>query len=131
MAIKPFTLPDGTYVPAKTKMELATCAINQDERFYENGTQFDGLRYYRRRQEGDKGVAFTNVSRTSLSWGVGRHACPGRFLADIEVKLMMSELLLNYDLKNPNGMPRHPNQEFEAIVFPDSEAEVLLKSISS
>ncbi|KAM5358047.1 hypothetical protein ACJZ2D_015644 [Fusarium nematophilum] len=129
ISIKPFTLPDGTFVPANTKMELATCAINQDERYHKNGTEFDGYRFYRQREEGKKNVSYTSVSRTSLGWGIGRHACPGRFLADIEIKLIVSEILLNYDIKNPDDMPRHPNKEFEAIVFPDPDAEVMFRAL--
>ncbi|KAJ4308419.1 hypothetical protein N0V84_012116 [Fusarium piperis] len=129
ISIKPFTLPDGTFVPANTKMELATCAINQDERYHKNGTEFDGYRFYRQREEGKKNVSYTSVSQTSLGWGIGRHACPGRFLADIEIKLIVSEVLLNYDIKNPDDMPRHPNNEFEAIVFPDPDAEVMFRAL--
>ncbi|KAK7419947.1 hypothetical protein QQZ08_010650 [Neonectria magnoliae] len=129
MAVKPLTLPDGTYVPAKTKLEIATSAINIDGTYFENPETFDGLRFYRRRQNGESNLIYTSVGRTNLGWGVGRHACPGRFLADVEIKIIIAELLLRYDIKNPEGQGRYKNFEFEAIVFPDPEAKIMLKAI--
>ncbi|KAH6995272.1 cytochrome P450 [Ilyonectria destructans] len=130
MALTPFDLPDGTHVPAKTKLEIATSAINMDAAYFEDPETFDGFRFYRRRQNGETNLAYTSVGKTNLGWGVGRHACPGRFLADIEIKLVVSEILLHYDIKNPEGQGRHKNVEFEAVVFPDPEAEILLKAIN-
>lgn len=129
MATKSFSLPDGTYIPPKTKLELATCSVNIDGNYFENPNEFDALRFYRRRQNGESNLTYTSVGKTNLGWGVGRHACPGRFLADIEMKLIIAELLLHYDIKNPDGQGRQKNIEFEAIVFPDPEAKVMLKAI--
>lgn len=53
-----------------------------------------------------------------LGWGYGKTACPGRFLADIEIKLIVSFILLNYDLKNPEGQGRHKHVHFENQVRP-------------
>ncbi|KXH25882.1 hypothetical protein CNYM01_11434 [Colletotrichum nymphaeae SA-01] len=130
MATKPVTLKDGTYIPAGTKMELPTSAINFDASIYPDPHKFDGMRSYRQRQE--DGMAhkhsFVSVTRTELGWGFGRHACPGRFLSDVEIKLMFAEFLLNYEIKNLDGQPRSKNVEFGVNVLPDPEHQVLIRA---
>ncbi|KAE9580590.1 Cytochrome P450 monooxygenase ATR2 [Colletotrichum fructicola] len=129
MATKPLTLKDGTYIPAGTKMELPTSAINYDPAIYPNPEKFDGMRSYRERQEegSEHKHFFVSVTRTELGWGFGRHACPGRFLSDVEIKLMFAEFLLNYEIKNPEGEPRFKNIEFATNVLPDPTKEVLIR----
>ena len=99
-------------------MEIPTCAINIDESLMENAKVFDGLRYYRMRQQAGEANKhqFVRVSKTDLAWGFGRHSCPGRFLAHIQVKLVLSELLTRYDLANLPGAKRNKNVEFETLV---------------
>ncbi|KAK7444196.1 hypothetical protein Landi51_08747 [Colletotrichum acutatum] len=130
MATKPVTLKDGTYIPAGTKMELPTSAINFDASIYPDPHKFDGMRSYRQRQK--EGMAhkhsFVSVTRTELGWGFGRHACPGRFLSDVEIKLMFAEFLLNYEIKNLDGQPRSKNVEFGVNVLPDPEHQVLIRA---
>ena len=47
------------------------------------------VRVSRKREEADSDIRF----------GFGRHACPGRFYAVRKVKLIVSKLLLNYDIE--------------------------------
>ncbi|OJD19737.1 hypothetical protein AJ78_00360 [Emergomyces pasteurianus Ep9510] len=42
--------------------------------------------------------AFTSTSVNNLFFGHGRHACPGRFLAEAELKMLLVCLLMNYDV---------------------------------
>lgn len=130
-------------------MEIPTCAINVDEVLMENAKEFDGLRFYRKRQQAgeENKHQFVRVSKTDLAWGFGKHACPGRFLAHIQAKLVLAELLLRYDIVNLPGASRNRSQEFETLVRslhallspdahidarqvePDPEGKVMLKSI--
>lgn len=99
-------------------MEVATGAIHADDAFFEEATSFDGLRFYRMREMPDEASKHQYIStgRADLSWGYGRHACPGRFFADIEIKAILSEFLVRYEIRNPEGQPRHANIEFESNV---------------
>jgi hypothetical protein len=47
---------------------------------------------------------FVGVGSTSLTFGYGRHACPGRFFAANEIKMIMAEILLRYEIVNPPGV---------------------------
>lgn len=60
---------------------------------------------------------FVNVNDQNLGFGYGRHACPGRFFANNEIKLILAKLLLEYDIKMVDGMTtRWPNIEHGAEV---------------
>lgn len=50
-------------------------------------------------------LSTSTANNTYLAFGLGKHACPGRFFAIAELKLLLKELLLNYELKG-EGMPR-------------------------
>ena len=111
-------LPDGTFIPRGTKLETNTCSIHVDEKYYDNPKTFDGLRFYKQRQnlgEENKHL-YVSVSKTDLSFGYGRHACPGRYLGHLNIKLILAELILNYDLQLQPGKDRPKSVEFEAIV---------------
>ncbi|CAG1974267.1 unnamed protein product [Fusarium graminearum] len=129
-AIADMTLPDGTFVPKGTKLEINTCSIHKDKDLYENPGDFDALRFYKMRQAPGQEAKYQyfSVGREDLSWGFGRHACPGRYLSAINIKLIMAELLMNYYIKLCDGASRPPNIEFEVLCSPDPDYEILLKS---
>ncbi|ESU07141.1 hypothetical protein FGSG_01786 [Fusarium graminearum PH-1] len=130
LTIADMTLPDGTFVPKGTKLEINTCSIHKDKDLYENPGDFDALRFYKMRQAPGQEAKYQyfSVGREDLSWGFGRHACPGRYLSAINIKLIMAELLMNYDIKLCDGASRPPNIEFEVLCSPDPDYEILLKS---
>lgn len=115
-AIQDVTLSDGTFIPSGTKLEFPTFAIHRDGEFFVDATEFDGFRFLKLRQEDDKDGGkhhYVSARRDMLGWGFGKTACPGRFLADIEIKLIVAFILMNYDIKNPDGQGRHAHVHFE------------------
>ncbi|KAJ7049857.1 hypothetical protein C8F01DRAFT_1264742 [Mycena amicta] len=38
-----------------------------------------------------------------LPFGTGKHACPGRFFAATELKMMLAHFVVNYDLEAESG----------------------------
>ncbi|KAF5649976.1 ent-kaurene oxidase [Fusarium sp. NRRL 52700] len=128
-AIADMTLPDGTFVPKGTKLEINTCSIHKDHELYENPEEFDGLRFHKwRKTPGkEKKYMYSSSGTDDLSWGFGRHACPGRYLSAINIKLIMAELLMNYDVKLPEGVSRPDNIEFEVLCSPEPDFEILVK----
>ncbi|KLP22404.1 cytochrome P450 monooxygenase [Fusarium fujikuroi] len=128
-AIADMKLPDGTFVPKGTKLEINTCSIHKDHELYENPEEFDGLRFHKwRKAPGkEKKYMYSSSGTDDLSWGFGRHACPGRYLSAINIKLIMAELLMNYDIKRPDGVSRPKNIEFEVLCSPEPDFEILFK----
>lgn len=123
--LQPFTLSNGQFIPAGVTIEVPTVAVNADSNVFEDAEKFDALRFYRVRQQAKEtgsaeGAAlnqFVSVSQSSLTFGYGRHACPGRFFAANELKMVMANALLKYDIKNADGRKeRYPNIEFGHMV---------------
>jgi len=123
--LRTFTLSSGQVIPAGTVIEVPVHAIAHDPGVFPNPDQFDGLRFYKLRQEarenGEVEAAaqnqFVSVSQSSLTFGYGRHACPGRFLAANEIKMIVAMALLMYDITLVDGAEkRYPNLEFGATV---------------
>ncbi|CAH0021068.1 unnamed protein product [Clonostachys rhizophaga] len=131
IATKRFRLSEGLYIPKGTRLEVAATSVHVDEAFYEDPEVFDGQRSFKLRQGESQAMKHQYIStgRTDLRWGYGRHACPGRFLADAEMKMPLSELLLHFDVKNPEGQGRHANIAFDNNVMPDPTKTVMVNSV--
>ncbi|KAL6400870.1 putative cycloheximide-inducible protein CIP70 (cytochrome P450 family) [Ilyonectria robusta] len=131
--LKSFTLSNGQVIPAGVTIEVPAVAVNSDPEVFPKADEMDPLRFYRLRQdakasgsvEGSALNQFVSVSQNSLTFGYGRHACPGRFFAANEIKMILANFLLRYEIKNVIGSTkRYPNMEFAHMVsqpFPDSQ----------
>lgn len=133
------TLSDGTFLPKGTFVAANNYQITHDPDVLQSDSDpniFEGLRYYNLSETllknglDEKGVAgkhqFVSVSNSSLMFGYGKHACPGRFFAANEIKLVLAKLLLRYEIEMPEGETgRYPNKTWEVSVsclFPGSSA---------
>ena len=63
----------------------------------------------------------------NLVFGHGIHACPGRFFAVNETKLLLAELILNYAWRYKPGQNLSANIFIDAMVAPDLIIEVELR----
>lgn len=87
-------------------IEVASDAISHDPELYPNPDTFDPYRFYNLRQAGSESAnryQCVTVSETNLGFGYGRHSCPGRFFAINEIKLILANMLLQFDIKMPDG----------------------------
>lgn len=61
---------------------------------------------------------------------IGRHVCPGRFLAVVQMKLLMAVIHRHYDFKLLNGeMKRRSNNCFGPSNTPSHTAKLYFKQI--
>ncbi|KZL75866.1 cytochrome P450 [Colletotrichum tofieldiae] len=140
--LKSFALSNGQVIPAGSFIELPSIGIYTDEEFFPDADKFDPLRFYTMRQEkreqktGSKqaevvsNAQFVSVGQSSLTFGYGRHACPGRFFAVNEIKMILATLLVNYDLMNAAGSrERYPNVVSGPMSFPDPNKTILLRKV--
>ncbi|KAK7423219.1 hypothetical protein QQZ08_009115 [Neonectria magnoliae] len=104
-------LSDGTVLP-KNKLTLVSAHKHWDPESYENPDQFDGHRFYKMRQEPGKEnkAQLVSVSPDHMGFGYGLHACPGRFFASEEIKLVLCHILLKYDVKLVDGSSVEPRK---------------------
>ncbi|KAI9147091.1 Ent-kaurene oxidase [Paramyrothecium foliicola] len=140
--LKPFTLSSGQHIPAGVYIEAPIGGINTDDDFFPDAGTFDALRYYKLRLSKEKEKShtkaaevvansqFISVGTSSLLFGYGRHACPGRFFAANEIKMILAVLLQNYEIQNPPGVTeRHPNQLHGAQSLPDPTKPIMVRKL--
>jgi len=82
LTIKEGVLSDGTVVPPGWNVAVLSSAAHQDPSIYPNPDTFDPFRFAKLRMEADSDAkyGFTTLDNDYIAFGLGRHACPGRFL---------------------------------------------------
>ncbi|KAI1283432.1 cytochrome P450 [Xylaria sp. FL0933] len=169
--MKPIDLSDGTHLPPGTSILTPLAGMSFDERYFPDPEVFDGLRFWKLRQQQQQQSPtptrssspspssspsrpttppltkpttttspstspstlnlnrhqFTSIGDTNQNFGLGKHACPGRFFAAQEIKLILSYLLLNYDIKLRDGEVRPKPVVFMMTKSPSQTAEVLFR----
>ncbi|OAG35209.1 hypothetical protein AYO21_10607 [Fonsecaea monophora] len=114
IALKDTTLSDGTFVPKGTWVTVPSYPMYMDDDYYENAHEFDAFRFSKKREKSGQETAFSFVqtSTTYLHFGHGKHACPGRFFAANEIKILLVLTLMNYDISLPD-----PTKKPEPVWF--------------
>ncbi|ORY71919.1 cytochrome P450 [Pseudomassariella vexata] len=129
--IKPIDLSDGTHLPSGTNLLAPQYGISHDDRYFPDPEVFDGLRFWKMRQLSDETAnrhQFTSIGDTNMNFGLGKHACPGRFFAGNEIKLILAYLLLNYDIKLKDGETERPKpMMFMMSKTPNPTAEIMFR----
>ncbi|EAW13530.1 cytochrome P450 [Aspergillus clavatus NRRL 1] len=129
VALRPITLSDGTTIPPGTYTFAPTNAVNFDSEVYPDPEAFDGLRFYKLRQASSANESkyqLTSITKTELQFGSGRHACPGRWFASHEIKLVLAAVIRRFDLRL-KGEERPKGMLFQTNQLPDVKAEILFK----
>jgi cytochrome P450 len=71
--------------------------------------------------------AFSSTSPDDLTFGYGVHACPGRFFATAELKLILVELLTKYDFRFEEGVVGRPENQFLDFMILPPAVKVLFR----
>ncbi|KPM43563.1 hypothetical protein AK830_g2998 [Neonectria ditissima] len=132
--MKPISLSDGTQLPAGTKVIAPQAGISLDERYFPDPERFDALRFYNMRQESTEASnrwQFTSLNDTNINFGAGKHACPGRFFAGNEVKLVLAHMLINYDIRLKAGEQRPKGMAVVMTKAPSPDMELEFRRRSS
>ncbi|KAF6833551.1 ent-kaurene oxidase [Colletotrichum plurivorum] len=140
--LKDIRLPNGQEIPAGNVIEIPAGGVNLDDELFPNAEEFDALRFYNLRQAKEEAgtgakaaevVAqnqFVSVGTSHLTFGYGRHACPGRFFAVNEIKMIMANILCNYEVKMPDGLTeRYENKRFGAASMPDPTKTIMIRKL--
>ncbi|CCD46911.1 hypothetical protein BofuT4_P114500.1 [Botrytis cinerea T4] len=75
---------------------------------------------------------FVTTSKEAMNFGHGNHACPGRFFAGVEIKVILIELLRGWDFRNVGdtemkGGGRPENFCVDTAINPNPVAEIEFK----
>ncbi|PWY94780.1 cytochrome P450 [Aspergillus sclerotioniger CBS 115572] len=73
--------------------------------------------------------SFVSTSPDYLPFGHGRHACPGRFLVDFELKMIVAYILKHYDIEFPPEYKgqRPPNRQVAELQAPPAGVKIRVK----
>ncbi|KAK5655624.1 hypothetical protein OQA88_5555 [Cercophora sp. LCS_1] len=124
--------PSGVKLPYGTNIAVPSYAVLHDDDKYPDANEFRPFRFSTQRQ--DESVeyikraakSFATTSNDYLAFGHGRNACPGRFFAANELKLMLAHLVLNYDFE-PLEKSRPKNMWFGLTRVPPMEAKIRIR----
>ncbi|KAJ3547022.1 hypothetical protein NMY22_g1818 [Coprinellus aureogranulatus] len=128
LTVEDCTIAD-TFIPKGTMV----CANMVDAHFHpsmwgDNANEFDPYRFIKLEKETGKVIQLPTSTLYTMTFGYGRHACPGRFFAGQEVKLMMAFFLHYYDLKLDERYKQRPsNLWFGMANMPNGSAKVLMR----
>ncbi|EXJ73202.1 uncharacterized protein A1O5_02962 [Cladophialophora psammophila CBS 110553] len=115
------TAPNGTFCPYGSCVAVPTSGVHNDPEHYPDAATYNPFRFSVEREsstaespetENDKSnaniteeyirkanLSFVSTSPTYHPFGHGRHACPGRFFAANELKLLLAYIVLNYEFE--------------------------------
>ncbi|EHK98539.1 putative Ent-kaurene oxidase [Glarea lozoyensis 74030] len=148
VVVKPLHLSTGHTIPPGTKIaynlwatQMSTSSLSMSPTYnppnYHAPAEFDGFRFSNlRAMEGKENKhQFVSTAPDSLSFGHGNHACPGRFFASNEIKVILIEVLRTYDLRlkgdveGTGGVEKRPEDLVNAgSIMPNPFAEIEFKS---
>lgn len=84
---------DEVFIPGDTIVSVPTYTIQRDERYWENALEFRPERW-------------ENVNLEKVAWipfSRGQYSCPGKNLAFMELRMVLSRIALEYNLALPPG----------------------------
>ncbi|KAG0136228.1 cytochrome P450 [Tuber indicum] len=104
--LTPYTFIDGTHVQKGDWVCVALPIIHYLPEHYETPETFDGLRFYKMRQQEGKAHQYQMASPALdyLIFGAGKNSCPGRFFATNQLKIAVAYILYNYKLRLNGGV---------------------------
>ena len=126
----PITLSDGTFLPRGTHLACAASNLQHDPAIVPDPEVFDPFRWERKRLSAESEInkhRFVMTDKNNLNWGHGRDACPGRFFASTEMKMILVRLLMGWEIKFKEDEGRPKNFMIDDNIFLDSSARVLIR----
>jgi cytochrome P450 len=113
---------------------VPSAAIYLDSEYYPSSSNFDGFRSQKLRASGKAAdIArnqFVTTNETNLGFGYGKHACPGRFFAANEIKMILARLVLEYDIKMPGeSKERHAQIEMGRQSMPNPRKTLMFRRV--
>ncbi len=128
-------LPTGQHLPKGTVISFLGRPAQVDPELLEDAAKFDPFRFSRMREmaqsrnENIPAVSLVTTSAEFLLFGHGKHACPGRFLVEFELKMILAYVLQNYHLTFPPDYEekRPANIWLAEAVMPPPGARIRVK----
>jgi cytochrome P450 len=112
---------------------VARNSIVHDALYYTSPGTFNPLRFHDATPSGADGNnarSYAKLSSDNLGFGYGREACPGRFYASAQIKLVLAMVLGEFEVRYPRGQEGRPgNLVVDERVDASVEQEVVIERI--
>ncbi|KAE9370254.1 putative cytochrome P450 [Stipitochalara longipes BDJ] len=125
---------DGIVLPKGCDVSILSFSNQTDDDVFEFPYEFIPFRYAELREAAGPRPLTSNLSFVStgtqyLPFGHGKHACPGRFLVDFELKMILAYILLNYDIEFPEVYEgKRPDVRWVAeVLMPPNGAKIRVR----
>jgi cytochrome P450 len=109
------TTPSGVHLPKGTHVSVPVYSVMRDETVYADAETYSPFRFSKQQNnQTDEQyvkrapIALPTTGPDFLVFGHGKHACPGRFFAAAELKLILAHAILNYDFETLPAKPEGP-----------------------
>jgi cytochrome P450 len=126
LMLSDYTLSNGVHLRKGGLIAVSGCSVQGDESIFPDAKTYDGLRAYKQTLADGKARPFKGADH-ELGWGAGRWACPGRYLANIETKLMLVKLLQEYEFQMPAGKTHPTKVTFHDFGFIDDHEKLQVR----
>ncbi|KAK1750170.1 cytochrome P450 [Echria macrotheca] len=121
------------HLPQGATVAVPSYTVLRDAELYPDPYEFKPFRFSAQRDDDSvdyvkrANKAWVATSKEYLAFGHGRTACPGRFFAANELKLILAYFILNYDIEvtGPGSRPR--NKWYGLIRIPPMEAKIRIR----
>ncbi|KAI1114204.1 putative cytochrome P450 [Nemania sp. NC0429] len=97
------TLSNGLVLPKGQFITISAHSRSMDSRIFPMPETYSGLRHYTNDTGKHYDRPFNSIDGDILTWGAGRSACPGRFIATLVAKILLVKLLSQFEFKFVNG----------------------------
>jgi cytochrome P450 len=102
---------------------------HRNPKVYNDPDTFDAWRYFRMRRDksSEAKAQLTTPTVDHMGFGLGQHACPGRFLAANEIKTTLCHMLLKYEWRFPEGQSRPGSFQWETELLTNPKATLQIR----
>ena len=90
------------HLPQGSRVSVSVWGIHHDEDIYPAAYNYEAFRFV---HEGGSKDSLVSPSENYLSFGLGKHSCPGRNFAAIATKLFLAYLAVHYDVEAVHERP--------------------------
>ena len=123
-------------IPAHTNIGVPAQAMLMDPDINQDPSRFDGFRFSKLRNQPNldpsqaASLQWAAATLINMPFGYGRVSCPGRQFASLEIKMIIIELLMQYDLGTLEG-GRPKSMCYDANVLPDRTVKIPIRRRSA
>jgi cytochrome P450 len=117
--------------PFGSRLGIPIQAIHHDKDYYDSPLVFDAFRFSRpfegvdQEKNSQKRELSVSVTKSFLTFGYGRHTCPGRWFAVRLMKQNLALLIQNYDIECIATPP--PKKSLAHLVLPPTNSPVRIR----